>query len=47
MSGSELHRIEVLSEVLARKRTEVSAAAIPTDLEDRKSGNFTHPTAPR
>ena len=28
MSGSELHRIEVLSEVLARKRTEVSAAAI-------------------
>ena len=28
MSGSELQRIEVLSEVLARKRTEVSAAAV-------------------
>lgn len=28
MSGHELHRIEVLSEVLARRRTEVSAAAI-------------------
>jgi transposase len=28
MSGSELQRIEVLSEVLARKRTELSAAAV-------------------
>ena len=28
MSGHELRRIEVLSEVLARRRTEVSAAAI-------------------
>ncbi len=28
MSGRELQRIEVLSEVLARQRTEISAAAI-------------------
>ncbi len=28
MSGRELQRIEVLSEVLARRRTEISAAAI-------------------
>jgi hypothetical protein len=28
MSGHELQRIEVLSEVLARRRTEISAAAI-------------------
>ena len=28
MSGSELQRIEVLAEVLARRRTEVSAAEI-------------------
>lgn len=28
MSGHELRRIEVLSEVLAKRRTEVSAAAI-------------------
>jgi hypothetical protein len=28
MSGNELQRIEVLSEVLARRRTEISAAAI-------------------
>ena len=28
MSGRELQRIEVLSEVLARPRTEISAAAI-------------------
>jgi hypothetical protein len=28
MSGQELQRIEVLSEVLARRRTEISAAAI-------------------
>jgi hypothetical protein len=28
MSGRELQRIEVLSEVLARRRTEISAAAL-------------------
>jgi hypothetical protein len=28
MSGRELHRIEVVSEVLARRRSEISAAAI-------------------
>jgi hypothetical protein len=28
MSGQELQRIEVLSEVLARRRTEISAAAV-------------------
>jgi hypothetical protein len=28
MSGHELRRIEVLSEVLAKRRTEISAAAI-------------------
>ncbi len=29
MSGHELQRIEFLSEVLARRRTEISVAAIP------------------